>query len=46
MIALPMKVAPKNVMNGIKKWPHVSPARSNNGFGIDANNNTTIKACF
>ena len=29
-----MKVAPKNILNGIKKWPHVKPAKSNKGFGI------------
>lgn len=34
MAALPKRVAPKNVQNGIKKCPHVIPARSNNGFGI------------
>jgi hypothetical protein len=26
--ALPIKVAPKNVQNGIPKWPHVIPAKS------------------
>ena len=36
-IAFPMSVAPKNVQNGIKKWPHVIPTRSKNGFGIEAN---------
>lgn len=46
IIALPIKVAPKNVANGIKKWPQVSPAKSNNGLGIDAANKTTINACF
>jgi len=34
MAALPRRVAPKKVQNGIKKCPHVIPARSNNGFGI------------
>ena len=34
--AFPIKVAPKNVQNGTKKWPQVIPARSNNGFGIEA----------
>lgn len=34
MAALPKRVAPKKVQNGIKKCPHVIPARSNNGFGI------------
>jgi hypothetical protein len=32
-IAFPMKVAPKNTVNGTKKWPHKKPARSNKGFG-------------
>ncbi len=32
--AFPMHVAPKNVLNGTRKCPHVMPARSNNGFGI------------
>lgn len=32
--ALPRRVAPKNVQNGIKKCPHVIPARSNSGLGI------------
>jgi hypothetical protein len=34
MIAFPMKVAPKKTLNGIKKWPHVRPAKSNKGLGI------------
>ena len=38
-MALPIKVAPKNVQNGIKKCPHVMPARSNNGLGICEPNN-------
>ena len=29
-----MRVAPKKVQNGTRKWPHVMPARSNRGFGI------------
>lgn len=37
--ALPSNVAPKNVQNGTKKWPHVIPAKSNNGFGIYFENN-------
>lgn len=32
--AFPMRVAPKKVQNGIRKWPQVIPARSNRGFGI------------
>ena len=27
----------KECPNGIKKWPHVIPARSKNGFGMEAN---------
>ena len=38
MIALPINVAKKNVLNGTNKWPAVRPARSNNGLGTDANN--------
>jgi len=34
MMALPISVAPKNVPNGTRKWPHVMPARSNRGLGI------------
>jgi len=34
MTALPISVAPKNVPKGIRKCPHVIPARSNNGLGI------------
>lgn len=36
MIALPINVAVKNVLNGILKWPLVIPARSKRGLGIDA----------
>lgn len=46
IIDLPINVAPKNTPNGIKKCPHVSPAKSNKGFGIEAHNNTAIKACL
>lgn len=31
---MPIKVAPKNVEKGIKKWPQEIPAISNNGLGI------------
>jgi len=31
---LPKAVAPKNKEKGIKKWPQVSPAKSNKGLGI------------
>lgn len=34
IMAFPMRVAPKKVQNGIRKWPQVIPARSNKGFGI------------
>ena len=34
IIAFPMSVAPKNVQNGTRKWPHVMPARSKRGLGI------------
>lgn len=36
IIALPIKVAVKNFLNGILKCPHVIPAKSKRGFGIDA----------
>lgn len=32
--AFPIKVAPKKVQKGTRKWPQVIPARSNRGFGI------------
>ena len=32
--AFPMRVAPKKVQNGTRKWPHVMPARSNRGLGM------------
>merc|ERR1711993_34634 len=35
-MAFPINVAPKNVQKGTKKWPHVIPAKSNNGFGMEA----------
>jgi hypothetical protein len=44
--ALPIKVAPKKVSNGILKCPHVIPAKSNNGFGIEANNNIPKNPSF
>ena len=34
IIAFPIKVAPKKVQKGTRKWPQVIPARSNNGLGI------------
>ena len=33
IMAFPMRVAPKNVENGMRKWPQVMPARSNRGLG-------------
>ena len=33
-MAFPIAVAVKNIPNGIRKWPQVIPAKSNNGFGI------------
>ena len=33
-MALPIRVAPKNVQKGTRKCPHVIPARSNSGLGI------------
>lgn len=46
MIALPINVALKKVLNGILKCPHVIPARSNNGLGIDAHRRTVINPYF
>ena len=43
---MPIKVAPKNVEKGIKKWPQVIPARSKSGLGIEAIKNTVTKAYF
>uniref|UniRef100_A0A6B0UHT9 Putative secreted protein n=1 Tax=Ixodes ricinus TaxID=34613 RepID=A0A6B0UHT9_IXORI len=50
MMALPIRVAPKKVQKGTRKWPHVMPARSNSGFGIDAQaripRNPTLSTSF
>lgn len=46
MIALPMKVAVKNFLNGIRKCPQVIPAKSNKGLGIDAHRRIVIKPYF
>lgn len=46
MIALPIKVAVKNFLNGILKCPHVIPAKSNNGLGIDAHKSIVINPYF
>lgn len=37
IIAFPMKVAPKNILKGIKNYPHINPAKSKSGFGIYKN---------
>lgn len=42
----PMKVAEKKVLKGIPKWPQASPARSKNGFGIEANIKIVINPYF
>lgn len=41
-----MRVAPKNVQKGIKKWPQVIPARSNSGLGMDAQARMPKKPTF
>lgn len=41
-----MKVAVKNLRNGIRKCPQVIPARSNNGLGIDAHNRIVMNPYF
>jgi hypothetical protein len=41
-----MNVGMKNFLNGILKWPQVIPAKSNNGFGIDALNKIVINPYF
>lgn len=43
-IAFPIKVAPKKTPKGIKNYPQINPAKSNKGFGIDANRTTTMNA--
>ena len=43
---LPITVAKKKVLKSISKYPQVKPAKSNNGFGIEAINNTVIKEYF
>ena len=45
-MAFPMKVAEKNVLKGILKWPLAIPARSNRGLGIDAAHNIAQKPYF
>lgn len=34
MMAFPIRVAPKKVQKGTRKWPQVIPARSKRGLGI------------
>ena len=41
-----MKVGIKNFLNGILKWPHVIPARSNSGFGIEAQSKIVMNPYF
>jgi hypothetical protein len=41
-----MKVAIKNFLNGILKWPQVIPAKSNSGFGIEAQSNIVTNPYF
>ena len=42
----PIVVAVKNTQKLIYKWPHVNPAKSKRGFGIEAKSKTVIKECF
>jgi len=44
--ALPIAVARKKVLNGIRKCPHIMPARSKSGLGIEAHRSTTMNAFF
>lgn len=46
IMALPIKVAVKNFLKGILKWPHVMPAKSNRGLGIDAHKRMVINPYF
>jgi hypothetical protein len=46
MIALPIKVAVKNVLKGILKCPQVIPAKSNRGLGIEAHSSTVMNPYF
>ena len=45
-MAFPMKVAVKNVLKGIRKWPQVMPARSKSGLGIEAHAKIVAKPYF
>lgn len=46
MKAFPNTVAPKNVQKEMRKCPQVIPAKSNNGFGIEAQSRTVRNAFF
>lgn len=46
IIDFPSAVAEKKVRNGIPKCPHVIPAKSNKGLGIEAHNTTVINPNF
>ncbi len=46
MIALPIKVGMKNFLKGIRKCPHVIPAKSNKGFGMEAHNSIVMNPYF
>ena len=46
MMAFPMKVALKNFLKGILKWPQVMPAKSKRGLGMDAQRRIVIKPYF
>lgn len=46
MIAFPMNVGTKNFLKGILKWPHVMPAKSKRGFGIDAHKRMVMNPYF
>lgn len=43
--AFPIKVAPKKVQKGTRKWPQVIPARSNRGFGICGEKGNRFRNC-
>lgn len=43
-IALPIKVETKNILNGTCRCPHVRPAKSKRGLGIEAAIATVTKA--
>ena len=45
-MAFPIKHAPKNTPNGIRKCPQRNPARSKSGFGIEASARMTRNAFF